>query len=481
MALTRRQFLTRTGLLTAGGIFGPSLFRNPLLRKAYADTIGDRYFVVLFLDGGNDGLNTVTPIDNGTIGGLRAAYEAMRFTGTGGLQLPASSLLATEIDSDPNTGAPLALHPGLIGLKNLYDSGRVAVIQGCGYPRYSLSHEQSRIIWETANPLGNASFVKGWVGRHLQANYGPLDIPAVSISTSVAREFQQTGTSVLAVSRVRDFTFPFDDYDSLDNNAKRDAFLACCANASVSTHPALKYVGDSGTSTHASTERFPALHALYEAERLSWSRMYDSNQAGALRTSTARDLREVAKVIYGISQGVPDVDSRFFWLSNGGYDTHGDQGANPPGTRHYSLLREIGDAVELFYNDCADMGVANKVCVMVWSEFSRRILQNDNGTDHGSQGPVFVIGGAVNGGVYGNHPNVNEDALDDEGNTPYSQAANDLNDLTKPFRATDFRDVYGTLLKHWLNVPDPGVLLPLDTGDPNVRWTVPNYDLGFVT
>ena len=89
---------------------------------------------------------------------------------------------------------------------------------------------------------------------------------------------------------------------------------------------------------------------------------------------------------------------------------------------------------------------------------------------------MFVIGGAVNGGIYGNHPNIDEGALDDDGNTVYTQSAN-------PFRSTDFRDIYGTVLKHWLNMPATtilsSVLLP-DPGDPTSYWTAPNLDLGFL-
>jgi uncharacterized protein (DUF1501 family) len=172
------------------------------------------------------------------------------------------------------------------------------------------------------------------------------------------------------------------------------------------------------------------------------------------------------------------VSARFFELRNGGYDTHSDQGGAQADGQHTNLHREVGDALEQFYLDCADMGVADKVVVLVWSEFSRRVIQNENGTDHGSQGPVFVVGGAVNGGVYGSHPDIRDEALDD-GNTVYTQAGAPQ---TTPFRSTDFRDVYGTLLKHWLGMPAAQVasLLPADAGDPNRRWTSPDFDMGFV-
>src|ERR1043166_5665268 len=130
MAITRRQFIKRTGAATAGTLLGPSIFNNRFLQKALADTIGDRYFVVVYLDGGNDGLNTGTPYDNGG-GNLRAAYDVARTS----LNLTPTNLQNTLIGTDPNTGAQLAMHPGLIGLKHLYDLGKVAIVQGCGYPQ----------------------------------------------------------------------------------------------------------------------------------------------------------------------------------------------------------------------------------------------------------------------------------------------------------------------------------------------------------
>src|SRR6185503_19476790 len=173
MALTRRQFLARTGIATAGSFFGPGL-ANPFLRQALADTIGDRYLVVVFLDGGNDGLNTVTPIANGNnmgtygfSGDLRAVYAAKRTS----IRLTDSALL--PIGNDLGTNTPLGLHPGLQGLYNLQTNGDagVAVIQNCGYPIPNLSHDESRQNFETADPLGVGDGT-GWVGRHLAANYG---------------------------------------------------------------------------------------------------------------------------------------------------------------------------------------------------------------------------------------------------------------------------------------------------------------------
>jgi len=473
MPMTRRQFLYRSGLTAGGLLAAPGLFRNPFVTEALANTIGDRYLVVLYLDGGNDGLHTVVPADG--VGGLRTFYEGHRKTGSGGLRLAPTDLLVSGTNPmvDPATGATLGLHPGLAGIFNLYEQGRVAVVQGCGYPEPSLSHDDSTTVWETGNPLGAAAIAgSGWAGRHLADCYGGTDIPGVAIGDVVPGEYRQTATSVLTISRLNRFGFPYDDYDPGDETAKRTAFLASYGLAGGAAHPKLAFIGSSGTATLVASESYPPLHGAYVGDRGTWSDAY-----GALSTSTARDLREVAKIIYGVEQGAPNVASRFFQVRNGGYDTHADQGGALPGDRHYDLHAEVGNALETFFADLDDMGIAHKVCVVVWSEFSRRIPQNQNGTDHGTQGPMFVIGGAVTGGLYGNHPNIDPLALDGNGNSLYSQAGGD------PHRSTDFRDVYGTLLKHWLNMPEPTILSDVfltDPGPAGTYWTVPDFDLGFL-
>jgi len=472
MAITRRQFIRRTGLATAGTLLGPSLFASPFVRRAFAD-LGDRYLVVIFLDGGNDGQNTVIPVDNGG-GTLRTDYEANRRSGGGGIRLTPAQLAGTLIGNDPNTGAQLALHPGFIGLKQLYDAGQLAVVQGCGYPEYSLSHEEARLIWQSANPLRLTPLSgTGWVGRHLAETYGGGQIPGVCISDSIAPEFRQSTTSVLAIQELENFGFPWDGYGD-DEAAKEVAFQALHANASAGLQATQNFIGNAGSATLSSTSSYPALHSDYEADRAGFSQLYAD-----LDRSVGYDLREVAKIIYGVSQGASGVGARFFSLANGGYDTHSDQGGATG--QQYDLHREVGDSLKIFYDDLADMGQADKVVTVVWSEFSRRIEQNGSGTDHGSQGPMFVIGGpgaSFNGGVYGNHPNIADADLEDDGNTVYRQTVND-------FRSTDFRDVFGTILKHWLNMTEPqitsNILIP--DAAAGEYWNLTNginLDMGFL-
>jgi len=485
MAITRRQFLGRAGLATAGTILGPQLFRNPWLQQALASTIGDRYLVVLFLDGGNDGLNTIIP----ATGALRAPYEDARKTGVGGLRIP-NPLVPANGMLDVNSGTTLGFHPGLAKLRDMYESDMVAVIQGCGYPEYSLSHDESRSTWERGNPFSTIG--TGWMGRYLAASgYIGSDIPAVNIGYQVSGEYQQSATSVLVFDRLSDFGFPY-DYAFDDDIADKDTLFSALHSAATGggNHPFLQTLGTTGASTLVATQQFPALHDQYLADRSSWSDMYVDENVPGLDSGTARGFREIAKVIYGVARGaVPSsLRSRCFELANGGYDTHSDQGADEPTGQHFGLHQEIAESINLFYQDLADMAAGasvgsglhdlpNKVVVMVWSEFSRRIEQNDNGTDHGSQAPMLVVGGAnaINGGLYGNHPDIGN--TDDDGNTTYSQSN------ANPFRSTDFRDVYGTIMKHWLGLADPSALFPLDStvglvGSP--YWNTANFNLGFL-
>jgi uncharacterized protein (DUF1501 family) len=471
MAITRRQFIQRTGLATAGTLLGPSLFENLFVREAMANTIGNRYLIVLYLDGGNDGLNTVVPYSSGS---LRSAYDGYRRTNGGGINLSQSSLASTTIGNDAATGTQLALHPGFSGLKQLYDLNKVAVIQGCGYPNYSLSHDEAKTIWRTANPLGLGAYAgTGWVGRHMAipGQYTGSDVPGVCISGEVAPEFRQTATSVLAINQLQDFGFPYDDFgDNSEQNRKRSTFQALYNEAAGEAQPIRSYVGDSGNATLLSSESYPQAHDLWETDRSQ--AIIDSYDN--VDRSTARDLREISKCIYAAEQGLPNVNSHFFHLSNGGYDTHSDQGGADPDGQHYGLHQEVGDSLKVFYDDLVDMGVASRVCIVTWSEFARRIPQNDNGTDHGSQGPMFVIGGSVVGGVYGRHPDIFN--LDNDENTVYKQSA-------VTHRSTDFRDVYGTVLKHFVNMTQADILanvLAVDGGNPANFWTTANFDLGFL-
>lgn len=474
MSISRREFLVRSGLLTLGAVTAQGIPLSPFLRCAQAENIGDRYLVIVYLDGGNDGLNTIIPIDDPV--GLRTAYEDARGIGFGGLRIGESevSIPQSVAMTDPLSGTSLGFHPGLADLSSMYDDGNVAIIQGVGYPEYDLSHSTSRVIWQSGDPTRGPLYqAGGWTGRHLNLAYGRDQIVSVTIGDQTAGDLRTLENPSLAVPRLEEFLFPFDSFAA---NADLNGFYAGAleamnGRASDTDQPLLSHLGRVGDAAHQSTKNYPNLASLYS----SWpqNRSADYNAVGGL----GRKLAEVAKCIYGTSTGAPGIESRFFQCSKGGYDTHGDQGGASPDGHHFSLHQNFAQAAKVFFEDMETMGLAEKVTMVVWSEFGRRVKQNENGTDHGSQGPMFVIGGSVNGGAYGNHPDIS--SVDSNGNTIYSQ------DPLDPFRSTDLRDALGTIMKHWINVPEPEILtdiLHLDDGalPASDYWTTQDFDLGFL-
>lgn len=465
MSLSRRQFLTRTGL-ASGGLLLPSWLGNPFVRAASASAAG-KSTVVIHLDGGNDGLATVIPKDDGA-GTLRTDYEANRINLAIGPGAPLS------VGADPATGAQLGLNPGMIGLSNLFDSGKLAVIQGCGYPEPRLSHDGSNRAWRTAHPVLAPPSADGWVGNTLiELGYLGTDIPAVNIGAKVAPSFRQAVTNVLAFESLDDFGFPYDLDHPGDDLAKRACVAAQCAEAQAAGQPEQAFAGSTCSSALAATEAFVD---SYLNDRSGWAGLYD-----ALESGIAHDLREVAKIMYGVDLGVPGMDARYFQVSMPGYDTHAHQGGGLPGDRHHDLVKALSDALTVFYADLEDMGIIDDTLILIWSEFGRRVKENGNGTDHGSAGPVMVLGGSVVGGLYGNHPDISPAGLDPQGNVAYSQAPGNLH------RSTDFRDVYGTILAKWLGVSEATILSQIFSPetiayDPNDYWVTGNhdFDLGFL-
>ena len=428
-----------------------------------ADTIGNRYLVVLFLDGGNDGLNTVVPYGSGA---LRDRLQRLPRTGGGGINLTQARARRHRHRQRP--AAPARSSRSIPGFdrpaSSSTTSARSRSIQGCGYPDYSLSHEESRGIWQTGNPTGTRRYGgTGWVGRHLAGELRRQPTcPASASPATSRREFRQT-----AHERARDrppratsASPTTTSATATSSRASATAFQRSTPQAAGEAQPIRSYVGDTGGATLLSSESYPARARRSTRPTGRQRRTTPTTTSTAARRATcARSRRSSTRVEHA---ALPNVNAHFFQLSNGGYDTHSDQGAGEPDGQHYDLHREVGDSLKVFYDDLVDMGVASRVCIVVWSEFSRRIPQNDNGTDHGSQGPMFVIGGAVNGGVYGNHPNITQ-TLDDDENTVYSQAAATRTARPTSATSTARSSSTGSTCRRrtsWRTC------LPLDAGDP---------------
>ena len=442
MAISRRRFLT-SGALTAAALGVPHPFQRALLGATNALAApADAILVLVQLEGGNDGLNTVIPIDDAPAVDQRSLYESARPT----IGIAVADLLDTEIDADPVKGNRLALHPALASLHDVYAGGHLAVVNGVAYPNQSLSHFRSEDIWMGADPSG--PFANGWMGRYLDSAFGPTDLVAVDLDKTLSPAFFSVNSNVLAVNALSEFTLG-DDPLYPDLAAKKAALQAAYADEAdpLSTSGVQHQVGTSGSVL------LGALDA-YDAVDTSWSSNLNG-KPGRL----ARRLKDISSILRNDVLGGNPLGARFFHVRLGGFDTHSNQGPLPGqgllSGRQPDLFTELGTDLKAFYEDTVDLGIADKVVVLTFSEFGRRVAQNGgNGTDHGEASVLFALGDAVVGGVYGTVP-----ALDDlnKGNLKAQ---------------IDFRQVYATVIDKWLAAP--GAHVPLLPGGPFTT-------LGFLT
>ena len=417
MAITRREFLKSSAAAATALTVPHPLFRG----MAQAAGPSGAILVILQMEGGNDGLNMVTPID----GPQRALYETARPN----LQIPPASLLA--LDDDPVTGDAIGLHPSMPELHTLYGAGKVAVVNGVGYPTQSLSHFRSEDIW--MGGIGSSQlYVDGWFGRFLDAGF-PGQLVTMDCDTQLSPIFFCDDCNVLAIKTLSQFAIP-DDPLAPDLAAKTTALQAAYADEAASATGVQLSIGVSGDALLGKMDDYAQVST-------SWS----SNLNGLTGGLAAR-LKQVASVIrYDNALPAPTspAGARFFHVRIGGFDTHTNQGVTSG--RQPDLLAQISKAVKAFYDDMVALGVANKVLLVTFSEFGRRVAENGGptvaGTDHGAAAPLFVVGNGVvaapgGGHVFGRIPALDAGLLDGGRNLAYH---------------TDFRRVYATIIDKWLN------------------------------
>ena len=372
-----------------------SALAAPALPNATDAATSDRVLVVINLQGGNDGLNTVVPH------GMPSYY---RYRPTLGIS-PNDVL---KIDGT------VGLNPQLASLKTMYDAGKVAIVQGAGYPNPDHSHFRSTEIWQTAEPMTHAG--TGWVGRFLdEANLPEANLfNAVALAPVLPAVMVGRRVDVPAIAALRGYGLSSDG-----NVNERKAFASVVRDDRVPfASPYLATVAAIEDHAQRGSQELPkliagyTLHATYPA------------------TPLGRSLALAAQIV-GSRLG-----TRVIYVQHGSFDTHAAQ--KPTQDR---LLRELADAVKAFYDDLAAHGEDARVLTMTFSEFGRRVAENGSrGTDHGEAAPMFVIGGGIRGGLYGKHPSL--EALD-AGDATFT---------------TDFRSVYATIVEKWFGRPTTGVL-----------------------
>jgi uncharacterized protein (DUF1501 family) len=409
--MRRRDFL-RNGAPAAllpfllGGFNVRTYGRSKVLESLIAaGSPGDRVLVLIQLNGGNDGLNTVIPLDQ--YGALASAR--------GNIAIPESSVLRLT----DATG----LHPAMTGLRSLYDAGRVNVVQGVTYPNPNKSHFRGTDIWLTASDA-DQTLSTGWLGRYLDQVYPgfPEGYPnevapdplAIQIGSVVSTGLQgPSGSLGMAI------TSPTTFYQLLTGGVDE-------APDTPAGHE-LTFIRQVAQQTSVYAERIKAA-----AEKVpSQSPLYPPQGTNKL----ADQLKIVAQLIAG------GLKTRIYIVNLGGFDTHAAQVDQVLGTEygnHADLLGKLSAAILAFMEDLKALRADDRVLGMTFSEFGRRIKSNASfGTDHGEAAPMFIFGKWAKHGITGANPVI-----------PYPASGTD--NLAMQF---DFRQVYASVLGQWFGAP----------------------------
>ena len=406
--ITRREFI-RDGVAAFTVGFAAPAFLSEI---ALAQGARTRNLVVVYLSGGNDALSTVVPYQDPFYYSRRPA-----------IAIPAGQVL--QIGSD-STGKTLGLHPRLAGLREIFNQGRLAVVQRTGYLNSSRSHFQGTDIWGTADP--NAPTGLGWLGRYLDMLPAPVNtLAAWNTTRETPRALMTRTVSVPAIPDAR-------TYSLSSPNSGAEAQVERLAATQIASHVAIN-------RPHLSFVNGSIRGALDTLDRVATVNTYVPTVAYA-NNGFALALRTVAGAL---ARG---IGTKVFWVQTGGFDTHAGQGVAGGGA-YANLMGTFGDGLLAFYTDLQNQGLLNDTLILQFSEFGRRISENGSqGTDHGAAGVMMAVGGAVRGGIYGTaaslDPNASNQTLENSGADVRYE--------------TDFRSVYATVLDNWFGTDSVAVL-----------------------
>src|ERR1700730_1190008 len=395
---TRRRFL-RTSMLGAAATWTLPIFLektffalDAMAADGLTQTVTGKdgtILVVLQMAGGNDGLNMVVPYADD-------AYHRAR---------PRLGLAAEKILRIDNYAG---LNPKLAGLKSLYDEGHLAIIQGVGYPNPNRSHFRSTEIWQTASDA-DRTLSDGWLGRYFDNCCSGADpTVGVAIGEEAPQAFAAKNPTGVTFSRPEQFRFQPSERGNGRMSAEEMFFRELNeAGASEESSAAVSNDGGSITAIPGKTKndlstldflQRTALDAQLSSDKvLAIARKYKSSVPYP-QGQLAASLNIIARMIAG---GLP---TRVYYASQGGFDTHAGQI-----NTHERLMGEWNEAISAFVADLKQQGNFERVLLMTFSEFGRRVQENANNcTDHGAAAPMFVLGGAVKPGLFGKHPRLTE-------------------------------------------------------------------------
>ncbi len=352
--------------------------------------------VVVQLTGGNDFMNTLVPYSN-------PVYYDARPT----VVIPQDEVLPINDQ--------LGFNPNLAPLKEMYDAGKVAIVQGIGYENSSRSHFRAMDIWHTCEPVKVG--IEGWLGRTIREIDPDKEnvLTAVNIGRGLPRALVAPGVPVTSVGDLDNVGL----MTSIEEQKRRDRALEMFKKMyapAIGTGPVMEYLAQTGSDVHIGADILKQAPASYTSDV-----EYDDNPI-------AKSLKDVART------HIAGLGTRIFYTAHGGYDHH----ANELKT-HPQLLTELGGAISDFFQDLRDHDASEEVTMLVFTEFGRRMRDNGSGTDHGSGGGAFIIGDRVNGGLYSEYPSLD----------PARWLHGEDLDWT-----IDYRGIYSTILDQWLGL-DP--------------------------
>lgn len=403
--MKRRHFLRNSTLSTVPIMLnGMKLGAMPFPFMLNQGPENDRVLVLIQLNGGNDGLNCIIPVDQ------YSALSAVRPN----ILIPESSVLPVETN--------LGFHPSMTKLQSLYQEGKMGIVQGVGYPNQDRSHFRSTDIW-TSGSNANEYLSTGWLGRYFNESHP--DYPEGYPNSEYDAPFALTMGSLVSETcqgPLTNFSLVLNDPFALsplnegqtgnfpDNNYGKELIFLIDAIAQTNAY----------------------------AEVILSAAQSGTNQASyPTNTRLANQLKNVALLISG------GLKTKVYIVSLGGFDTHSAQvDGEPTEGNHADLLLQLSETVHAFQEDLRLMGKEDKVLTMTFSEFGRQIRSNDSmGTDHGNAAPLMLFGPCVKPGVLGDNPQISVDADPQEG-------------VAMQY---DFRSVYGTVLKDWLGMSEDDI------------------------
>ena len=412
--MKRRNFIKLTSTASAFSLLPSQVTASLNIAKSFLDcTISNRKLVLINLAGGNDGLNTIIPINYYDV------YSNLRPS----IKIPSNGVNSyINLDETLDETQQIGLHPSLTGIKNLYDNDLLRIIQSVGYPSQNKSHFASTDIYSTAND-GNTwdnGSNSGWIGRFMESYYADLIQNSYPLGVEIGSKSNSLG-----------FHGESEHGLSVNINGQDPSGFYSLISGMAGEPPNNIPISDYGHELEYIIQT-DALSNMY-SEAISNSFNNGQNAVSYPDTDISNQLKTVARLISG------GLESKVYMVKLSGFDTHfgQNQAENDILGDHNDLLTKLSSAVTAFMNDLSAMNLKNDVVGLTYSEFGRKAAENGSlGTDHGEIAPMFVFGAPVKGGVSGFNPDLNE--------------ANENNGYQIQTVQFDYRDTLGTLLQDYL-------------------------------